>query len=61
MHHQGCNAKLYVAVGWSAVSLVPRPLLRGEGERAWYIPTAHARVHTQNLGTSYISVKYSVK
>ena len=39
-------------------SLVPRPLLRGR--RAWYTPTAHAPICTQNLGTSYIPAKYSV-
>ena len=36
----------------------PGPSLRGK--RAWYTPTAHAPVCTQNLGTSYIPVKYSV-
>ena len=36
----------------------PGPSLRGR--RAWYTPTAHAPVCTQNLGTSYIPVKYSV-
>ena len=30
------------------------------GERAWCTPTAHALICTQNLGTSYISVKFSV-
>ena len=37
------------------VNLVPRP-----EKRAWYTPTAHASVCTQNLGTSYIPVKYPV-
>ena len=36
----------------------PGPSLRGR--RAWYTRTAHAPVCTQNLGTSYIPVKYSV-
>ena len=39
-----------LAVRTHIASLVPRPFLRGGGERAWYILIAHALSITQNLG-----------
>ena len=37
---------------WDYLASSPGPFLRGRGERAWYVPTAHAPVCIQNLGTS---------
>ena len=50
----------YAVLSGHAVASSPGPFLKGGGERVWYTPTTHASVCTQNLGTSYIPVKYSV-
>ena len=42
----------YAVLPGHAVASSSGPFLRGGVDRAWYTPTAHAPVCTQNLGTS---------
>ena len=54
-HNRGVlKGNLHVMVTFG--SLIPRPFWGGGGERAWYTPTSHVPVCTQNLCTSYVSV-----
>ena len=43
---------------WQVIASSPGPSLRGR--RARYTLTAHVPICTQNLGTSYMPIKYSV-